>query len=280
MKSVHKNYYFFKDPTKLNEEHLIVSDGMGHVTSRNYLTNREFINNNIVMFVISGTLYVEQFGKKYTVEKNHGVLMKLTHQHKYYSDKNDSINMIWFHFRGKNCEYFVDKLMDSELLPFVFNSDIMESTIYRLFDLTINKDLGYEIDISRIIYYAVMEIMKDKLGEMQALSASLRDVFVNKVDNYIDINLYNNITLDELSKNMNLSKYYFCRIFKTYFNTTPIKYVLFKKIDHSKNLLIYTNDKIESISSKLGFVDISHFSRYFKLFVGVKPSIFRKSKAL
>ncbi|RFC55530.1 helix-turn-helix domain-containing protein [Brumimicrobium aurantiacum] len=48
-------------------------------------------------------------------------------------------------------------------------------------------------------------------------------------------------------------------------------------INEAKRRLIYTNDTVSEIGNKLGFKDNSHFTKYFKRYVDLTPSQFRKT---
>ena len=68
------------------------------------------------------------------------------------------------------------------------------------------------------------------------------------------------------------------RLFKKNFGTTPYTYVLNKKINFAKKLLIDTNLSVKEISTKLCFSDEYYFSNIFKEKVGCSPSQYRRSR--
>ena len=79
-----------------------------------------------------------------------------------------------------------------------------------------------------------------------------------------------------LSECTNISKYYLCRVLREKTHKTPIEYVLFKKIEFAKDLLLFSNEKISDIYGQLSFSDQSHFSKTFKNIVGMYPTEFKK----
>ncbi|MDY4975895.1 MAG: helix-turn-helix transcriptional regulator, partial [Clostridia bacterium] len=68
---------------------------------------------------------------------------------------------------------------------------------------------------------------------------------------------------------------YLCRLFKSYFGITPLQYVFQKKMDYSRNLLLYTQISISEIAAMVGYDDISHFSKDFKKYSHCPPRYFR-----
>ena len=59
---------------------------------------------------------------------------------------------------------------------------------------------------------------------------------------------------------------------------TPYAYVLGKRIDLSKKLLVDTNLTVKQIADKLCFTDEYYFSNLFKRKVGVSPAAYRRAE--
>ena len=92
---------------------------------------------------------------------------------------------------------------------------------------------------------------------------------------FIDENYSRDISLSEVAGYVYLSVSHFSRAFKKVYNTSPIQYLLFVRIEKAKELLIETNDKINDIATKVGFGTQQRFNDIFKKHVGVSPSNFR-----
>lgn len=52
-----------------------------------------------------------------------------------------------------------------------------------------------------------------------------------------------------------------------------------RRVLEAKRLAVYTGDNMKSIAYKLGFEDVSHFSRFFKKFAGISFSEFKRKGA-
>jgi AraC-like DNA-binding protein len=85
------------------------------------------------------------------------------------------------------------------------------------------------------------------------------------------------ISLENLSKKANLSKYHFCRSFKKSTGMTPMQFVTSLRINRAKELLRRKNNNISRIAIEVGFNDFSNFIRHFKKHTGVTPKTFRSS---
>lgn len=81
------------------------------------------------------------------------------------------------------------------------------------------------------------------------------------IKNYIDIHYSEPITLDTLANETYLDKYYLVHVFKKHFDTTPIHYLIDKRIEESKHLLETTHHTISQISNIVGFNSQSFLPR-------------------
>jgi AraC-like DNA-binding protein len=88
------------------------------------------------------------------------------------------------------------------------------------------------------------------------------------------------LSLEELSKKANLSKFHFCRSFKKSTGMTPMQFVTHLRINRAKELLRRRNNNISRIAIEVGFNDFSNFIRHFKKHTGVTPKTFRSSVKL
>jgi AraC-like DNA-binding protein len=93
------------------------------------------------------------------------------------------------------------------------------------------------------------------------------NALIRKAKDMIHSNLENVLKLDEICKEINLSKFQFIRLFKTHNGISPYQYFLNCKIERAKQL-IEKNGDIYSILAECGFVDLSHLNKHFKSVYG------------
>ena len=95
----------------------------------------------------------------------------------------------------------------------------------------------------------------------------------HQVDNilaYINHNIINPISIEQLSKEFYLSESYICRIFKGATGTTINKYITARRISIAKSLL-KEGCSVGEAYEKSGFSDYSNFFKSFTKAVGVSP---------
>ena len=98
----------------------------------------------------------------------------------------------------------------------------------------------------------------------------------HQINSYIENHIYDKISLDELSKIVNINKFGFAKKFRALTGMTPMNYVLMRKIFSSKKS-IKSSSELTEIAYQYNFTDIAHFSKTFKRFIGISPKKYRES---
>ena len=93
------------------------------------------------------------------------------------------------------------------------------------------------------------------------------NTLIRKAKNMLHANLENVLKLDEICKELQLSKFQFIRLFNAHTGISPYQYFLNCKIERAKQL-IETNKDIYSAVAECGFVDINHLNKHFKSVYG------------
>lgn len=93
------------------------------------------------------------------------------------------------------------------------------------------------------------------------------NALIGKAKDMLHANLENVLKLDEICKELNLSKFQFIRLFKAHTGISPYQYFLNCKIERAKQL-IEKNGDIYSAVAECGFVDLTHLNKHFKRVYG------------
>ncbi len=93
---------------------------------------------------------------------------------------------------------------------------------------------------------------------------------------YIEGNLTQRLTLNQVASSINLSPNYLSSLFKKELGVGFVDYITEKRVERAKELLENTGLKTYEVAQQAGFVDESYFSKTFKRLTGKRPSAFRK----
>ena len=83
------------------------------------------------------------------------------------------------------------------------------------------------------------------------------------------------LTLGQVSKAVNTSSFYFCKMFKRATGLHFTQYLARVRIEKAKNLLLNPNLRISEIAFEVGFQSLTHFNRVFKRLTGQSPTEYR-----
>jgi AraC family transcriptional regulator len=97
-----------------------------------------------------------------------------------------------------------------------------------------------------------------------------------KVRKYIQDNLDQPLSLDDLAKVALLSPNYFIPMFQQSIGMTPHKYVLQQRIEYAKELLTYFKLSLIEVAHKCGIPDQSQFTTTFRRQTGVTPGQYKR----
>ena len=128
------------------------------------------------------------------------------------------------------------------------------------------------------------EIRNWFLEKMTSVTESIRDKkeeqsisVISRAKRFIQENYCNEISLDDVSREMNISPYYFSKLFKEEEGINFIEYLTALRIDRAKELLSDKQKSVKEISSSCGYADPNYFSRLFKKLTDMTPREYRDS---
>lgn len=101
---------------------------------------------------------------------------------------------------------------------------------------------------------------------------------VNTICDYIDEHYQENITRDSIAKIVYLSPDYIARIFKKEKGLSLVNYIIKKRVDIAKDLLIQTTLPVHIISDKVGYGNYSYFTKLFKKETNYTPYEYRRKE--
>jgi len=115
----------------------------------------------------------------------------------------------------------------------------------------------------------------DGPNEMPALRGGLGQYRLNKVFDYIEAEMENGLSVAALASVTDLSIQHFSAAFLNSTGLRPHRFILNRRIERAKLLLLTTDMSIAEVSLAIGFASQSHFAERFREMTGVTPLRFR-----
>ena len=100
---------------------------------------------------------------------------------------------------------------------------------------------------------------------------------VDRIADYVDAELPYELTLDRLADVAMLSPFHFARSFKATTGLAPHQYVVARRMDRAKRMLLATKEPVPDIAYAVGLSNLGHFRRMFRRHLGLNPGELRDS---
>jgi len=111
------------------------------------------------------------------------------------------------------------------------------------------------------------KVSKNKTSHLKQISAVMQ---------YIDAHYSQKISLAELASIAHMSPSYLSHVFSNATGFSLWDYIIAKRIEHAKYLLLSTNRKVLDIALECGFQNSVHFNKCFRSQTGLTPSEYRE----
>lgn len=158
-----------------------------------------------------------------------------------------------------------------------------------VFNLTVETPLYIDL-IDKRTTVSVMQILRTKIElffleilehhfietEQDSPHRLVRDQIILRTNEELRKHLKGNISLDELSKILNISKSYLCITYKKKTGKSIIAQYNEMKIEKAKQLIDSGKYNFTEVSEQLGFSSVHYFSRLFKETTKMTPSEYKK----
>ncbi|MFB9275752.1 helix-turn-helix domain-containing protein [Cohnella cellulosilytica] len=101
---------------------------------------------------------------------------------------------------------------------------------------------------------------------------------LNWIASYFSLHLDQEIRIEDMARKANLSPSRFNAVFKAQYGVTPHQYLLDMRVSHACELLRNTELSQEQIAAYCGFADVHHFSKSFRVKIGLPPGRYRSEQ--
>lgn len=159
---------------------------------------------------------------------------------------------------NRNIDWLVQRL--SDLSSQSFNPEVSFLTSSYITALLLELKHLYQRDSNRAL-----------IDKQQKMDIS------NRVINYITQHYNEDISLNDISSGINISKSYMSQEFKKESGESVMEFLMSYRFGQAQSLILLEPEKpIMDIALQTGFKSNAHFSRYFKQKTGLTPSHYRK----
>ena len=147
---------------------------------------------------------------------------------------------------------------------------LLNSRMLRLLEETHSDRYGRDTSIHLCICDIVLTLNRIIYDEKNKLQKDEESSLFENVINYIDTNIEQPLTLDEIAGKFFVSRFYVAHLFKNTLGISPHQYILKRRLSLCRDAIV-SGDAITDIYERYGFRDYSSFFKAFKKEYGSSP---------
>lgn len=107
-------------------------------------------------------------------------------------------------------------------------------------------------------------------------SGGLAQWQMRRLEAFVEENISSSITLEMMAACVRLSPSHFGRAFKATAGETPYSFVLGRRVERARKLMLESSRPLAEIALDCGLADQSHLSRIFRRYSGISPNAWRR----
>lgn len=225
----------------------------------------------VLGFVESGNRYLTCKNKEYTINTGDLVLLNPLDNHTCEQIDNTPLDWRCINIKEDIMRRMAEEITGSEYLPKFTSTVVAHSeavtVLKELHEMMMDERSDFKKEEA---FYFLIEQLITGYTEPIADTLTEASMEIQKACDYMENNYAEMIALDDLSKVSGLNKYTLLRSFTKQRGITPYQYLTTIRINKAIKLLKAGASPIDA-ALQTGFTDQSHFTRFFKNFIGLTP---------
>lgn len=208
-------------------------------------------------------------GKDYNLQKNHILFVR-----------PGDVRYSKVHFK---CFYLNMDLYDEEILQYLddvptYFAVASSKIYYNLFHQLIQLRNGKNVE-SRLLYSSqIASLLVNIQRDSRFYSGGGESSVIYRAERFMTENFADKIGLKDIADSVHLSPNYFHRLFTSVTGSTPHDYLIKRRLDYAKELIMTSDHDMMEISMLSGFGSQAYFNYCFKKSTGLSPIKYRQKE--
>ncbi len=249
----------------------------GHFFAKEaYLVERDYHNSFLLIYTISGAGVVKTGDTMLTLSEKQAVIFDCRVPHKYQTS-TEKWEFYWMHFDGGAASAMFGLLYPKNVRAF---SIMKPNAAEHFFSGALTRMTSHAIedclDASAALHEIFNMLIKLDISDETEKIRKKHSADIDKVLDFIGTHYAEALTVEDMIREIPISKYHFIRVFRRILGVTPYSYLTDFRINRAKILLCTTEKTVGEIAAHCGYHDTSVFIEHFKKRVGTTPLGYRK----
>lgn len=230
-------------------------------------------NQNIMLLAVQDGAFELDFSEGKTIATR-GQIVLFDCQEPYGYKGSDGLEFFWLLFNGLNTRQFYQRILRTHggkrvlTLPnFVEIVQLLDSFHSRCACGERMSEAACSQLIHRLLCLMLLDDGDNIRNEDDRIAQAIR---------FMNHHLFEQIGVNQVAGAVNLSPSHFSRQFKSRTGYSPYEYIVLRRIDQAKHMLMSTQLSIKEIAFQTGYNSEENFIHSFQKNVGISPGMFRK----
>lgn len=268
--------------------------GHKHSVKKGWTASEEYHHAFEILIILDGEQLTETNKHEYRIKKNQIILIPPGYKHTNTCTSEEGMTYFCAHFDIDEPQIHHDLICYCDFIFTQKNTvyfklkNIIDKWINLLNTNIDNTSMTYKLESEIILMELIIELLKyaesKKNLELEGNDSTLyyaRNIREKIKQNFREFSLnpsedkLKTLTMKYIANELNISTGYLLVNFKAVYNISPKSYLNQLKFDEAKVLLAHPNITLSEIGERVGYKNVSHFSRQFKIWCGMSPFEFR-----
>lgn len=234
----------------------------------------------LIHYILSGKgTYIAQ-NETYHLSAHQAFLILPNETTFYVADEKDPWTYIWVGFNGAKAKTYLSyaNLDDTNRICIFPDSELLLGQVQNMLNA---KELTYSNELKRegylFLFLSLLINQQHVVNNDKGNYDYSYQIYVNHAIEFIEHNYHKAIKVQDLANYIGISRSHLTNCFKKALNTSPQNYLLSYRLNQACLLLKNSLLTIGEISTQVGYDDALAFSKLFKQYYGICPTLYRST---
>lgn len=283
-----KNKADFYRPTDIKDTLFPIEVIYRNCEEFGFVTSMHWHEHIQIYEVTNGVGFLHCNAKRYDISQGDIVIINPNELHRLENVRSLAFRLITVNLsfisssKYDSCQLkYFEPIINNQIifLNYVNKDTSLLSCLHAIFEEYTNKSKGFELAVKAQIYnFIVMLLRKDVyicINEKESIRRTSQMVKYQKIFEYIEEHISENLDISTISKMFYISDSHFCRLFKQITGKTFTEYINTLRIEIASRLLLESELSITEIAYNCGFNDANYFCRLIKKYKKMAPTQLR-----
>ena len=231
----------------------------------------------VIVFIEGGTRHLWCKGKEYDTSAGDLILFNPRDNHYCAPVNGELLDYRAVNIKPEVMSRAVKEITGEAYMPYftenvVYKSDIAQS-VQDLYRAVLNDAPLLEKEEN--LFFLLDQILREYASDFESADVLRPNRQIQSLCQYMEEHCAENVTLDELLSMTDFGKSYLLRSFTRQTGVSPYRYLQTIRLDKAKRFLEEGIAPIDA-AGMAGFSDQSHFTHFFKEFIGLTPKQYQR----